>query len=165
VTTTLEVGVGAVTILHMAAGGAGNWVPPSGGPGQWVEDSAAMSGRSRAYQAQVTGAPEGRAYKVCRDGECAEYDGYDPKTGTLLEAKGKGYDQWFDKELKPKFAFQGLKSLIEQAERQVRCAGGLRVRWHVAEPRMVPILQKLFKLWNIEGIEVVYTSPLPPSLP
>jgi hypothetical protein len=130
-----------------------------------VEDSAAMSGRSRAYQAQVTGAPEGRAYKVCWGNKCVEYDGYDPKTGVLLEAKGKGYDQWFDKNLKPKFEFKGLDDLQNQAQKQARLAGGLRVRWHVAEPRMVAILQKLFNHWGIEGIEVVYTPPLPPPLP
>jgi hypothetical protein len=109
----------------------------------------------------VTGAPKGWAYKVCRNGKCAEYDGFDPKEGTLLEAKGKGYDQWFDADLKAKFKFEGLRSLREQALRQAELAGGLRVRWHVAEPRMVPILQTLFKRWNVVGIEVVYTPPLP----
>jgi hypothetical protein len=87
-----------------------------------------------------------------------EYDGYDPKTGTLLEAKGVGYDKWFMASLAPKFEFNGLESLRTQAQTQYRLAGGLRVRWHVAEPRMVAIFQKLFKAWRTEGIEVVYTS-------
>lgn len=54
----------------------------------------------------------------------------------------------------------GLKALENQAWRQVRLAGGLRVRWYVAEPRLVAILQKLFKLWEVDGIEVVYEQPL-----
>jgi hypothetical protein len=161
-TTTLGAGVGAVSILHMAVVGNGDGVPPAGGPGQWVEDTSAMSEQSRAYQAQVTGAPKRWAYKVCRDGRCVEYDGYDPKDGVLLEAKGVGYDQWFTADLKPKFNFQGLKSLETQARTQARMAGGLRVRWHVAEPRMVPILKRLFEQWEIEGIEVVHTPPLLP---
>ncbi|WP_309897220.1 Tox-REase-5 domain-containing protein [Archangium sp.] len=159
-TTTLEVGVGSVAILHMAASGGSQW-PPSGGPGQWVQDTSSMSDAARSYQAQATGAPKGWAYKVCRNGKCVEYDGFDLKEGTLQEAKGKGYDQWFDAKLKARFNFQGLDSLKEQAQRQARLAGGLRVRWHVAEPRMVPILQKLFKEWRVVGIEVVYTPPLP----
>jgi hypothetical protein len=157
----------ATYILHMArtgaqggGGGGGAW-PPSGGPGQWVRDTASMSEQSRAYQAQVTGAPKGWAYKVCRNGECAEYDGFDHKTGTLLEAKAREYDKWFNPNLDAKFTFKGLKDLQLQAEKQARLAGGARVRWHVAEPRMVAILQKYFKEWRITGIEVVHTPPLP----
>ncbi|MFL5354602.1 Tox-REase-5 domain-containing protein [Archangium sp.] len=157
-TTTLGAGAGAVSILHMAVTGSGNW-PPIGGPGQWVEDTTSMSERSRDYQAQVTGAPKGWCYEVCRNGECVEYDGYNPKAGTLLEAKGLGYDQWFDRNLNAKFTFKGLEDLRNQAQRQARLAGGLRVRWYVAEPRMVAILQKMFQSWEIEGIEVVYESP------
>jgi hypothetical protein len=120
-----------------------------------------MSEPAHAYQAQVTGAPKGRAYEVCRKGECVKYDGYDPKDGVLLEAKGIGYDKWFTADLEPKFNFQGLESLREQARKQARLAGGVCVRWYVAEPRMVAILQKLFREARITGIEVVYIPPLP----
>ncbi|WPB79227.1 Tox-REase-5 domain-containing protein [Archangium violaceum] len=159
-TTTLGAGAGAISILHMAVGSGGNWVPPVGGPGQWVEDTSSMSEDARAYQAQVTGVPKGWCYEVCRNGKCVKYDGYDPQTGTLLEAKGLGYDHFFGPGFEPIFDFNGLKQLRDQAQRQSRLAGGVRVRWHVAEPRMVAILQKLFKEWGVEGIEVVYTQPL-----
>lgn len=159
-TTTLGAGVGAVTVLHMAASG-GNWVPPTGGPGKWVQENSSMSERSRAYQSQVTGAPKGWAYEVCRNGKCVKYDGYDPKTDTLLEAKGPGYDHFFDKDLEPFYEFEGLEEWQKQAKRQTQLSGGMRIRWHVAEPRLVAILQKLFRLWRVEGIEVVYTPPLP----
>ena len=156
----------ATYVLHMAnvgargAAGGGGW-PPIGGPGQWVEDTTSMSEQARAYQAQVTGAPERWCYKVCRGDDCVEYDGYDPKTRTLLEAKAREYDKWFEAGLKPRWNFKGADSMVKQAERQRRLAGGLLLRWHVAEPRMVAILQKLFKSSNIEGIEIVYTRPLP----
>jgi hypothetical protein len=159
-TTTLGVGAGAVSILHMASAGGGHW-PPIGGPGQWVQDTSSMSKQARAYQAQVTGAPEGWAYKVCRNGECIEFDGYDPKDGTLLEAKGLGYDKWFKAGLEAKEFYQGAQNMVKQARRQALVAAGLRIRWHVAEPRMVDILKKLLKEAGITGIEVVYTPPLP----
>jgi hypothetical protein len=157
----------ATYVLHMAhvgaqgAAGGGGW-PPIGGPGHWIEDTSSMSEPSRAYQAQVTGAPKGWCYRVCRNGDCVDYDGYDPKTGILLEAKGLGYDKWFKPNLEARFEFKGLKALRVQAQKQSRLAGDLRVRWHVAEPRMVDIFKKLFERWDIEGIEVVYTPPLLP---
>jgi hypothetical protein len=55
---------------------------------------------------------------VCRNGECAQYDGYDLKGGTLLEAKGPGYDQWFEKNLEPKRYYKGLDGLEDQGRRQ-----------------------------------------------
>ncbi|ATB35663.1 hypothetical protein CYFUS_001077 [Cystobacter fuscus] len=154
----------ATYVLHMAsttqgAGGGGGW-PPVGGPGQWVEDTSSMSEQARDYQAQVTGAPKRWAYRVCREGECVNYDGYDPKTGTLLEAKAREYDKWFDERLTPKWGFEGMDGMIKQAARQLRLAGGLPVRWHVAEPRMVAILRKHFDLNDLHAVDVVYTQPV-----
>jgi hypothetical protein len=156
----------ATYVLHMAntdaQGGrrGGGW-PPVGGPGQWVEDTSSMSEQARAYQAQVTGAPKRWAYKVCRDGECVNYDGYDPKTGTLLEAKAREYAKWFDEKLDPRFNYEGLEDMVAQAERQLRVAGGRPLRWHVAEPRMVAVLRKWFDLNDLHAVEVVYTRPVP----
>ncbi|QRN99297.1 hypothetical protein JRI60_09875 [Archangium violaceum] len=166
VATAAAPALSATFVLHMAntsvqgAGGGGGW-PPVGGPGQWVEDTSSMSEQARDYQAQVTGAPRRWAYKVCRDGECVNYDGYDPKTGTLLEAKAREYQKWFDENLNPRFKYEGLDSMIEQAERQLRVAGGVPVRWHVAEPRMVAVLRKWFDANGFQAIEVVYTKPVP----
>ncbi|QRO02107.1 hypothetical protein JRI60_25395 [Archangium violaceum] len=156
----------ATYVLHMAAtsaqgaGGGGGW-PPVGGPGQWVEDTSSMSEQSRAYQAQVTGAPKGWCYKVCRNGKCVEYDGFDPTEGVLLEGKARGYDQWFDADLNPTHDFYGgLKGMLEQARRQLQMAGGLPIRWHVAEPRMVAVLRKYFDSRGLQSIDVVYTQPV-----
>ncbi|WP_309890935.1 Tox-REase-5 domain-containing protein, partial [Archangium sp.] len=153
----------ATYVLHMAntgAQGGGGW-PPVGGPGQWVEDTTEMPEQSRVYQAQVTGAPKRWCYKVCRDGECVEYDGYEPKEGVLLEAKARGYEKWFDKTLEPQWNFQGLNGVLAQAERQFRVARGMRLRWHVAEERMVAVLRKHFDARGLHAIEVVYTQPVP----
>jgi len=128
-----------------------------GGPGQWVPKNERMSPRSRQYQHKVTKAPGGWVYRVFRNGEKADFDGFE--AGVLRETKGLGYAKHFDVNLDAKKYFKGAKRLVEQARRQGRIANGMPIRWHVAEPRMVDILRKLFKDWNIKGIDVVHTPP------
>lgn len=153
----------ATYVLHMAStgaqgGGRSGW-PPVGGPGQWVEDTSHMSEQARDYQAQVTGAPKGWCYRVCRGNDCVDYDGYDLETNTLIEAKAREYDKWFDAALQPRWKYEGLDGLVGQAKRQVQISGGRRVRWHMAEPRMVDILKAAFKRLKVAGIDVVHTAP------
>ncbi|WP_375768076.1 restriction endonuclease fold toxin 5 domain-containing protein [Archangium gephyra] len=148
--------------LHLAkvgsgAGGGGGWVPPVGGPGQWVPKNERMSPRSRAFQHKVTQAPAGWVYRVWRNGEKADFDGFDG--GFLQETKGLGYDRHFDVELKAKGYFRGADKLARQAKRQRRVANGMPIRWHVAEPRMVDILKGVFQKEGVTGIDVVYTPP------
>ncbi|MFY0565065.1 Tox-REase-5 domain-containing protein [Archangium lansingense] len=148
--------------MHLAkvgAGGGGNWVPPVGGPGQWVPKNERMSPRSRAFQHKVTKAPAGWVYRVWRNGEKADFDGFDFEQGVLQETKGLGYDKHFGADLEPKKYFEGAKRLVRQARRQERVANGIPIRWHVAEPRMVAILKKLFESNDVWGIQVVYTPP------
>jgi restriction endonuclease fold toxin 5 of polymorphic toxin system len=148
--------------LHLAkvgAGGGGGWVPPVGGPGQWVPKNERMSPRSRAFQYKVTKTPAGWVYRVRRNGEKADFDGFDFDQRLLLETKGLGYDKHFKENLEPKDYFRGAERLVRQAQRQYRVAGGISIRWHVAEPRMVDILKKLFKANDVVGIDVVYTPP------
>jgi len=118
-----------------------------------------MSPRSRAFQHKVTQAPAGWVYRVWRNGEKADFDGFEPVSGVLQETKGLGYDKHFDAGLKAKKYFQGAKRLIRQAERQQRVTSGIPIRWHVAEPRMVDILKKLFRDADVQGIDVVHTPP------
>ncbi|KFA87142.1 hypothetical protein Q664_49955 [Archangium violaceum Cb vi76] len=118
-----------------------------------------MSPRSRAFQHQVTKAPAGWVYRVWRNGEKADFDGFELDQRVLQETKGLGYDKHFDANLEPKEYFKGAARLVRQAQRQWRVANGIAIRWHVAEPRMVPILEKLFRENFITGIEVVFTPP------
>ncbi|AKJ00067.1 Putative hemagglutinin-related protein [Archangium gephyra] len=150
--------------LHLAqvgSGGGGGWVPPVRGPGQWVPKKERMSPRSRAFQHKVTKAPAGWVYRVWRNGEKADFDGFDLKQRLLQETKGLGYDKHFKADLDPKGYFKGARRLVRQAQRQWRVANGIPIRWHVAEPRMVPILKKLFEKNELTGIDVVYTPPVP----
>ncbi len=158
--------LGATYVLSVATTGAvaasgggppAAWTPPVGGPGQWVPKNERMSPRSRQYQHKVTKAPAGWVYRVFRNGERADFDGFE--AGVLRETKGLGYAKHFDVNLKAKRYFQGAKRLVKQAERQLRVANGVPIRWHVAEPRMVDILKNLFNKERITGIDVVYTPP------
>ncbi|WP_257450067.1 restriction endonuclease fold toxin 5 domain-containing protein [Archangium lipolyticum] len=165
VVTAAAPALSATYVLHMANTGAqgaggGGW-PPVGGPGQWIEDTSSMSEQARDYQAQVTGAPKGWAYRVTRGNDVADFDGFDPKTGTLLEGKARGYQKWFDEDLNPTHDFyEGIGDLVKQARRQFRVAAGRPIRWHVAEPRMVSVLRKHFDADGLHSIEVVYTQPV-----
>ncbi|HYO69820.1 MAG TPA: Tox-REase-5 domain-containing protein, partial [Archangium sp.] len=146
-------------LAQVASGAGGGWVPPVGGPGQWVRKNERMSPRSRAFQHKVTKAPAGWVYRVWRNGEKADFDGFDLDQRLLRETKGLGYDKHFDAKLNPKVYFKGAQRLVRQARRQWRVANGTPIRWHVAEPRLVPILKKLFRENFITGIEVVFTPP------
>ena len=156
----------ATYVLHMAnvaaQGAGGGWTPPTGGgPGKWELADEHMSDESRLYQSQVTGAPPGWVYRVWRNGEKVDFDGYSPTEGFLLDAKALNYAKHFDDKLDPKVYYQGAKKLLKAAKSQSEAANGVPIRWHVAEPKMVPILRKMLKDAEIEGIDVVHTPRLP----
>ncbi|MGE6758568.1 Tox-REase-5 domain-containing protein [Corallococcus interemptor] len=159
----LSGGPGAAIILQRAStaskGGA-----PSQGPGQWGPAKESMSTRARRYQEQITGHSTDEAYWVGGVGPNSggvKFDGF--KEGVLLEAKGPGYANKFLDNLDPKFWFKnsGAKSLLDQAERQFRAAGGTPIRWHVAEEKTANAIRKLLDANEVEGVEIVFTLPLP----
>jgi hypothetical protein len=147
----------ATYVLHMAnmgAQGGGGW-PPSGGPGKWEPANESMSEESRCYQCQVTGAPPGWVYRVWRNGEKADFDGYSASEGVLQDGKAFNYAKHYDEKLDPKRYFKGAKKLLETARRQFRVANGVPIRWYVAEPEMVGILEKMLENAGVTGIKVV----------
>ncbi|WP_255442340.1 restriction endonuclease fold toxin 5 domain-containing protein [Corallococcus sp. Z5C101001] len=144
----------ASTAVAMAAQSGGGGLPSAGGPGKWVQVNESMSERARAYQAQVTGAPRGSAYRVERGGEEVDFDGFDPAENVLLEAKGPGYEKFLDEGAEFKRYFRGDQSLLEQARRQLRLARDTPVRWFVAEERFSVMLRKMFLQENVD-IEVI----------
>jgi hypothetical protein len=166
--TALSGGPGALYVLQMAnqsaqAGGRGT--PPSGGPGKWVESAESMSDGARRYQAQVTGTPDGRVYRVenvrMPEGTLkpkVDFDGF--RDGVLLEAKGPGYLNFVEGGAFKGF-FTGIKGLVEQARSQLAAARGLPVRWHVAEAETAQAIRELFAQKSVSGIEVVHTPIVP----
>ncbi|WP_375755820.1 Tox-REase-5 domain-containing protein [Corallococcus exercitus] len=156
--TLASTAVAMATVGPPPPSGSSGGMPRAGGPGKWVQVKESMSDRARDYQAQVTGAPKGSAYRVRRGNEEADYDGYDLDENVLLEAKGLGYSQFFGKDLNPKKFFEGVMPLLEQAQRQLRVAGRTRVRWVVAEERFADALRALFKEQKI-NVEVRFLPP------
>jgi len=135
-------------------GGGTGWKPPPGGPGKWVQVKESMKPPARKYQSQVTGAPEGWAYRI----DDVDFDGFDG--GALQEAKGPGYAHFFDAELTPLEFFEGAKGLLRQAQRQLMASRGTPVRWYVAERKFADALRKMFYDNGLDAIEVEH---LPPS--
>ena len=122
------------------------------GPGQWTQVREAMSHRAAKYQQQVTGHAVEEAYVV----KGVRFDGR--SLTELVEAKGPGYANKFAKNLEPKGWFkQGAKDLVAQAERQIKAAGGIPIRWHVAEEKAAKAIQNLLDAAGLKGIEVVHT--------
>ncbi|GMU02788.1 hypothetical protein KH5H1_69080 [Corallococcus caeni] len=135
--------------------------PPSspGGPGKWVQVKESMSERAREYQAQVTGAPEGSAYRVRLGDDEVDFDGYDLVEDLLLEAKGPGYAKFIKDNMTLKEFYRGFDKVLAQAERQFTFAQGKRIRWIVAEGRFAGLLRKAFRERGYP-IEVVSISPI-----
>lgn len=104
----------------------------------------------------MTGAPPGWVYRVWRNGEKADFDGYSISEGVLQDGKAFSYAKHYDEKLDPKRYFKGAKKLLEAAKRQVRVANGVPIRWYVAEPEMAGILEKMFENAGVTGIKVVY---------
>ncbi|WP_375755688.1 restriction endonuclease fold toxin 5 domain-containing protein [Corallococcus exercitus] len=135
-------------------------LPPPGGPGKWVQVKESMSPRAREYQAQVTGAPEGSAYRLQEGDTVVDFDGYDLVNDVLLEAKGPGYAKFIKDNMSMKEFFKGFGKMLDQARRQEAMAQGRRIRWIVAEERFAILLKQAFVDTEL-GIEVVHIAPLP----
>ncbi|WNG50905.1 hypothetical protein F0U60_47335 [Archangium minus] len=159
---TIALAPNAVIMAAQGSGGGNAGVqvqpPRSGGPGQWVQTNESMSESARSYQAQVTGAPKGYAYRVKRGNEDVDFDGFDQ--GVLLDAKGPGYAQWINTKLEFFGNFQGRDKLLDQAERQFVAANGTPIRWIVAEEKLAGALKLLFEKEGLP-IEVIHISPAP----
>ncbi|MBZ4375688.1 restriction endonuclease fold toxin 5 domain-containing protein, partial [Corallococcus sp. AS-1-6] len=134
----------------------------SGGPGKWVQVNESMSDRARDYQAQVTGAPKGSAYRLKQGDDEVDFDGFDPIEDLLLEAKGPGYAKFLETDAKMKKFFTGFNGLRDQAQRQLAMAEGRRIRWIVAEKPFAEFLRAAFSNLRFK-IEVVYIPPRPPA--
>ncbi len=132
--------------------------PSSGGPGEWVKADESMPEQARRYQAQVTGAPEGYAYRVKLDDKYVKFDGFDE--GVLIETKATGYAKWVDKNLNFVRIFKGRLHLLDQAKRQFEAANGTPIRWFVAEEKAAGALRKMFEGAQLP-IEVVHIPPTP----
>jgi hypothetical protein len=160
VTVALAPNAVAMTARGRSGGKVDTKAPPpnADGPGEWVQADEYMSDQARRYQAQVTGAPEGYAYRVKLGDKEVDFDGFDQ--GMLIETKANGYAQWVDKKLNFVEIFEGRDQMFNQAKRQLQVARGTPIRWIVAEEKVAGALRKLFAEAAFP-IEVIHVSPAP----
>ena len=149
----------------MSGGGreGSSWKPPPGGPGKWVRKNEGMPAHSRRYQTQVTSAPEGWVYRVERGGEKFDFDGYSEAEGFLIDAKGRGYNDKFLDTLEPKpwFRNTGAREILKNADRQLRVANGVPIRWYVAEAKAARPLQRFLLENEFGAIKVIHVPAVP----
>ncbi|HEU4775904.1 MAG TPA: polymorphic toxin-type HINT domain-containing protein [Telluria sp.] len=119
--------------LGASDGGPGAWAPtPRGGtvPVGWEK-----------FETQITGAPKDVEYSVKK----VKFDGYDSKTGTLLEVKNYGPDNVLVKGEPDFLVDKAKKEALDQAKRQRGAAGpGKPIEWHVSNEKAAEELRKVF---------------------
>jgi hypothetical protein len=112
--------------------------------------------RGWAYQEQITGLPRGVA--VTLNG--VTFDGCRESDGTMLEAKGPGYESGLDKDGNWQPWYDGKDELINQAIKQSKAAGSRQVEWHAATPVIKKALTALIDHLKITNIHVIYTPAI-----
>ena len=80
-------------------------------------------------------------------------------TGTMVEAKGPGYEAMLDKGA-TEFPWLGVQAgLIAQTNRQTQAAQGRAIEWHFAEQNVADYTRQLFRDNGFGHIIVLY-SPM-----
>ena len=111
------------------------------------------SDRAIAYQSQITGLPPGMAVKL----NGVTFDGCRTSDGTMLEAKGPGYDWALTRDGDWKSWYEGKQDLWDQLQRQSEAAANRLIEWHVAEPRVAENLSAYVQAKGYSNVQVFYT--------
>jgi hypothetical protein len=107
-----------------------------GGPGVWINAPPLKNPADSCYQCQITGAPVQVEYKV----NGIRFDGYDPSTNVLIDAKR--FENW----PLPDKAFS-VNSILLAADTQTRAARGTSatIVWHVPNQAAKAKIEQIFK--------------------
>lgn len=118
-------------------------------PGAWQDDFSVnnMSKDAAAYQSRVTGAKPGKGYYV----NDVQFDGFDK--GKLIDAKYFTNDGRFMRDTW--YQFNKAWSILDDAKRQLKAAGGMPIEWRVAGKEPAKLIRQLFATHDIP-IKVVY---------
>lgn len=111
--------------------------------------------RSLAYQEQITGLPRGLAVEL----NGVSFDGCRPSDGTMIEAKGPGF-QWAmtDRDNWREF-YEGVGKILEQARNQQIAAGTRGIEWYFAEKPVADYFRSAFRSRGYK-IEIFYVPPV-----
>lgn len=131
------------------------------GPGSWVSKVRSSKKPWRDYEQQVTGYPAGMEYEIVNpDGVAVDFDGYDPGSNLLIEAKGD-YEWAVGPDGKFKPGFGPAKDFPEELQRHflVAVAQGTPVEWRVAGPKSAAAIQRLIDERGYDGMINVVVIP------
>jgi len=112
-----------------------------------------MSERAAAYQEQITGLPRGMA--VFLNG--VMFDGCRTTDGTMLEAKGPGYEFAMTPDGGWKDWYGGIEDLKADLPRYSAAAGNRIVEYHFAEPRVAAFMSDYARSMGLSNIRVFHT--------
>ena len=103
--------------------------------------------------------PIGFGIKMTRaDGKPVYFDDCDRQSGTLIEAKGKGFADQLKKGPNSFPWLGSLQDMMDQATRQTEAAKGRPIEWHFAEKEVADYMRPIFAQ-RYPNISVHYTPP------
>lgn len=108
------------------------------------------SEKARAYQEWVTGLPRGLGVWL----RGVVFDGCDPETGNMLEAKDE-YAQFLDKE-RNWWSKKAEAGIIQELFRQSTAARDRRVKWHVSELPVANKIREMVIEFDLTNIDVMW---------
>ena len=133
-----------------------------------ISVNESMSACNKKYQDEVTGTPSGKGYAVGvpkepRKPGYVKFDGYDPSTKTLKDAKGFGYKVKNDGTWSNTRGGDKMRQkLINQARRQEKAAesaGSQSIDWLLAEEKYLKAFQTMLNEARTSRIRLKYIAP------
>ena len=124
-----------------------------GGPGTWQKETTPQKGAD--YQEKVTGAPKDTEYVVQTDKMKSgkkKFDGYDPETNTLTDAKD--WDGW-----PPEGQTWAERKVTDVARKDLDIANGVgaNLEYHVPTQSKADQLNRIFRREGLDDIDVIVT--------
>ncbi|HYM32225.1 MAG TPA: Tox-REase-5 domain-containing protein [Candidatus Cybelea sp.] len=132
-------------------------------PDKSKDRSNTNSARAIAYQHYITGVEPGLAYELTGivDGKpkTMSFDGCRKTDGTMIEAKGPGYEKHMTSDDQFEYWFEGDKEIKDQMSQQSQIAAPRMVEWYFAEERVANYYRKYAEEKHLTNIVVIYKPP------
>lgn len=110
------------------------------------------SERALQYQEQITSLPRGVDVELRR----VRFDGCRESDGTMLEAKGEGFEWAMIGPMEFFKNYKGVEAVMDQAERQSEAAPDRRIEWYFAEEPVADYFRDKFAEAKFSNITVIY---------
>lgn len=124
-----------------------------------VSDTAGWPSRSEeslAYQEQISGLPRGFAVEL----NDVSFDGCRERDGTMLEAKGPGFEWAMTSSTSWEEWYRGTSKIMKQAHDQRDAAPNRRIEWHFAEKSVADYFRERFADEGLANVTVFYTPAI-----